>query len=118
MRAIHVVKHIMGGDHVGAGKVARHPVKMGNVQQITLQALKNGPATGKAFYRGIRFLQANNLEMSWKRAELLQFIGRANQHVAVGVVQLSERADDVASIGANTKLRAAPDIEGDSHGTI
>ena len=118
VNAIHMVEHIMGSDHVGAGQVAGHPIEMRDVQQITVQALKNGPATGKAFQRSIRFFQADDLEVSRKRAELLQFFGRANQHVAVGVVQLSESADDVAGIGANAEVRAAPHIESNSHETI
>src|ERR1700690_3587003 len=54
MRAIHVLQQIMHRDHIGTRRIARHPEKMGDVNQIALQVLENATPLEIALCSDIR----------------------------------------------------------------
>src|SRR5262249_36107291 len=114
VRLVHVFQHVVDGDDVAAGKIPWEPEKMWNMDEIATEAAQDGPAlhiSEKSIGCGKRY----GFEIVGQLANFSYFFGWAEQKVFIVVIELRQRANDIASVSANAELVDAPNVESNTH---
>ena len=91
---------------------------MRDVDEVALQTLENGAEIEIALGAGAIVEERDGLKTLVQRADFCDFLWRADQEILIGMVKPAESADDIASIGADTELGHAPNVDGYLHGVI
>jgi len=88
------------------------------VHDLALQPLYDGAEFEMSFRGYVRFEQRNVFEVCRQWPDLGDLLGRTDQEVLIGMVQSSERTDNIPGVGAKTELGNPAYIDGDLHEMI
>src|ERR1051326_4180660 len=87
------------------------------MNQVTMQALNQGPEFQVALGRVVRSDQGNGLEICRERSTLTDLLRMADQKIFVRTVKPAKSTDDISGVGAHPKFRDPPNIDCNFHGT-